>query len=78
MKFIYVEQSKEKKPTFGEVQTNQFFVDHDGYLCQKTELHSFTVVAKPDGTPYSNWIDRDVYSSREILRIIPFVEKIVF
>lgn len=77
MKFIYAEQAKEKKPTFGEVQTNQFFVDHDDYLCQKASSCSLVVIAHPDGTPYSTWLT-NVCPSREIKRIIPFVEKIEF
>ena len=77
MKFIYAEQAKEKKPTFGDVQINQFFVDYDGYLCQKTTISSFVVIAHHDGTPYSTWLN-NVPSVREIERIIPFVEKIEF
>lgn len=76
MKFIYAEKA-EKTPTFGDVQTDQFFVDCDGYLCQKSGPQSLTVVAKPDGTPYSTW-SNNVSSVREIERIIPFVEKIEF
>lgn len=76
MKFIYVEKA-EKAPTFGDVQTDQFFVDRDGYLCQKSGAQSLTVVAKPDGTPYSTWLEK-ISPTREIKRIIPLVEKIEF
>ena len=76
MKFIYAEKA-EKAPTFGDVQTNQFFVDHDGFLCQKTTSSSFVVIANPDGAPYSTW-STNIYWNREIKRIIPFVEKIEF
>lgn len=77
MKFIYAEQVKEKKPTFKDVEINQFFVDHDGCLCQKTNNPSFVVIANPDGTPYSTWIT-GICPSREIKKIIPLVEKIEF
>ena len=77
MKFIYAEKTKEKIPTFGDVKTNQFFVDCDGYLCQKTSGSSFSVVADPGGTPYSTHLT-NIFSTREIERIIPLVQKIEF
>ena len=76
MNFIYENQAV-KAPTFRDVKDNQFFVDGDGYLCQKTNHNSFTVVAKPDGTPYSTWIDYTALN-REIQKIIPAVRKIEF
>lgn len=76
MNFIYADQAV-KAPTFGDVKNNQFFVDDDGYLCQKTNGDSFTVIAKPDGTPCSTWF-RNVRSDQTIQRIIPAVQKIEF
>ena len=76
MKFIYAEKT-EKAPTFGDVKTNQFFVDYDGYLCQKTSNSSLVVIANPNGAPYSTWLT-NIYWNREIQRIIPIVAKIEF
>lgn len=76
MKFIYAEKT-EKTPTFGDVEINQFFVDHDGYFCQKTSDSSLVVIANPNGDPYSTWF-RNIDLDREIKRIIPLVEKIEF
>lgn len=76
MNFIY-ENEAAKTLTFRDVKDNQFFVDNDGYLCQKANHNSFTVIAKPDGTPYSTWIDYTA-PNREIQKIIPAVRKIEF
>lgn len=76
MNFIY-ENKEVKAPTFGDVKENQFFVDNDGSLCQKTDYSNFTVVAAPDGTPYSAWMDETALD-RKIQRIIPTVRKIEF
>lgn len=76
MNFIY-ENEAVKTPTFGDVEHNQFFVDNNGYLCQKTGIRCFTIVAQNDGTPYSSWLE-NVRSDRTIQRIIPKVQKIEF
>lgn len=76
MKFIYAEKT-EKTPTFGDVEVNQFFVDYDGYLCQKSNNSCLVVIAHPDGAPYSTWL-RNIDCSRKIQRIIPIVAKIEF
>jgi hypothetical protein len=76
MKFIF-EQDETKQLTFGDVQDNQFFVDADGYLCQKICSDSYNTICNGIGTPYATSNDQ---ASRDdkIKRILPKVTKIEF
>lgn len=76
MKFIYKEQ-EEKKITFNDVKENQFFICHQGRLCQKVTKTSAYIIADEKGKP-----NADRYSSLheylEINLILPEVERIEF
>tara|TARA_A100000171_G_C2140369_1_gene154949 strand:- start:15604 stop:15837 length:234 start_codon:yes stop_codon:yes gene_type:complete len=63
--------------TFGEVGHDQFFVDLDGYLCQKRDDSSFTTIADEEGEPYVIWYN-NVESSEKISRILPQITKVKF
>lgn len=79
MKLIYAEQAEQatkKTPTFGDVDLSQFFVDFNGYICQKTTVNNFNIIAKPCGIPLSTWMTS--HPSRKISKIIPKVAKIEF
>lgn len=75
-KFI-TEPEEKKEPTFADVKENQFFVNIDGYLCQKTSYNRFNYIANLHGQPYSHSAG-DILSSMRILRICPIVKKIEF
>ena len=76
MTFIY-EQEKVKTLTFGDVQENQFFVNVDGYLCQKASSGSYNIIADNLGTPYARSTDT-AFKGDTIKRILPTVTKIEF
>ena len=85
MKFILKEE-KNKKPVFGDVAENQFFVSNQGYLCQKfnySSIHqkvgyyNYNVIADEKGMPLSMTFN-DVSCNTIISRILPEVEKIEF
>jgi hypothetical protein len=77
MKIIFKEQKTAKPPTFGDVEINQFFVDIDGYLCQKNTKDTYHTIAAPSGLPFAGIVDR-CYSSEHIQSILPEVERIEF
>ena len=77
MKIIFKGQKREKTPTFGDVSRNQFFVDWDGYLCQKNTEDAYHMIADPGGLPFAGIVDR-CYSSEQIQSILPEVERIEF
>lgn len=52
IKFITKEPDESEKLTFDMVEDNQFFVDYDGYLCQKVHERSFCLIANPDNQPF--------------------------
>ena len=76
MKFIY-EHEGTNTLTFGDVQENQFFVDSDGYLCQKICSDSYNTIANSNGVPYSS-STTSADNSDAIKRILPKVTKIEF
>ena len=76
MKFTY-EQEETNTLTFGQVQENQFFVDSDGYLCQKICSDSYCTIARSNGEPYASSTNC-AFNSDTIKRILPKVTKIEF
>lgn len=76
MKFIF-EQDETKTLTFGDVQDNQFFVDADGYLCQKICSDAYNTIADGVGAPYATSGDF-ASTDDKIKRILPKVIKIEF
>jgi hypothetical protein len=63
--------------TFGDVEEDQFFVDEDGWLCQKDVEDAYTAIANADGEPTCTFFD-GIDSDRLIKRILPKVTKINF
>lgn len=74
IKFV---QQENKKPTFGDVKVNQFFINLNGCLCQKVHSSSYICIASHEGDPYA-----DYYTSQddsiEINKVLPEVERIEF
>ncbi len=76
MKFILQEPTA-LPITFGDVEENQFFVDKDGYLCQKCSYKLCNYIADHNGKPFSD--RREIFSSNSIIqKILPKVAKIEF
>jgi hypothetical protein len=74
IKFI-TETDKVSSPVFGDVKTNQFFVNRLGGLCQKHGPNSFNVIAYCDGNPCASRAS-NVCPDMPITRILPRVTKI--
>jgi len=76
MEIIFSKTPNPKQPTFWDVLPNQFFVDNDGFLCQKHCEATYVTIAKPNGkllcsiSPFVKNIT--------IQRILPLVERIQF
>lgn len=73
MRFILSKPIKEKRPIFADVEANQFFVNANGWLCQKLSSISFLQITDSDGKPCAmiyNGYDKNNY----IERILPHVE----
>jgi hypothetical protein len=77
MKFIFAEVEKPNSPIFGDVEINQFFVDKEGFLCQKEDARLFSVIAFPDGSPCC-LACRNGVDDMPITRILPKVKRIEF
>lgn len=77
IKFIQTEPDQKSSLTFKHVKYNQFFVDEDGYLCQKCGDEAYIVIADQDGDPYAYFYE-EVSEDTEIKRILPHIEKIEF
>jgi len=76
IKFI-TEAVEKKTPMFGDVELNQFFVNNEGCLCQKTAGDIYSLIALSGGSPYSDQY-RDIPNTGPITRILPHVTKIEF
>ena len=51
---MIIDLSKEiERMGFEDVYLDQFFIDEEGYLCQKCTNTSCNIIANPDGTPNS-------------------------
>ena len=62
---------------FSEVEVNQFFINCDGDLCQKSSESVFTIVADAEGEPYSDYFD-EVSENMKIKKILPKIKRIDF
>jgi len=76
IKFITGE-IEESPPTFSQVKQEQFFVDHNDMLCQKMSSTAYNVLAKHDGTPFSDHVS-PAKPETAIKRILPTITKIEF
>lgn len=77
MKIIYETNPAPKTLTFADVETNQFFVDGAGYLCQKITRGDYSAIANSCGEPYGDYYS-DICLEMKISRIIPKIAKIEF
>jgi hypothetical protein len=74
---ITTEKETKKQLTFKDVTENQFFVNFDGFLCQKTNYDTYAMIASSSGKPVSHVI-YDVAYDQKIKKIFPKVIKIEF
>lgn len=77
IKFHAEETSEEREPRFGDVRNSQFFIDKDGYLCQKIDDDSFQNIANEQGSPVA-FSENDADPNTIIQKILPKVTKITW
>jgi len=80
IKFIESEVEDQSK-TLADVPWRQFFVDANGYFCQKRTDNSYIRIADEWGRPYStSGQDAEIitHKTEVIRRILPRIEKIEF
>lgn len=77
IKFI-CEGEKAGSPVFGDVEDDQFFVNNDGDLCQKSTPRTYNIIATMDRRPWASAVNIDMDANDRILRILPHVSKIEF
>lgn len=70
------EQREPEKPTLDDVETDQFFVDHFGRLCQKIHQCSYNTITDKNGKPCSGTVSGA--KGCEIKKILPEVTKIEY
>ena len=76
MKFILAEEQA-KKPSLKDVETNQFFVNTCGSLCQKITDTSYSSIALLNGELYSDYFSEQSINM-VIKKVLPKVLKIEF
>lgn len=77
IKFITEAETKNETVTLEQVSIDQFFVNSDGYLCQKVLTDTYLVIANAGGEPHSSV--RDECEEDEVIkRILPRIKKIEF
>lgn len=77
IKFIEKDNQPPEFMTLELVEPNQFFVNCEGELCQKTYTDTYAVIAGITGNPYSAF--RNVSPDKLFVRtILPHVHKIKF
>lgn len=74
--FIHKRQEP-AEPVFGDVLTDQFFIDSSGRLCQRVAPNEYNIIARADGVPYADGVS-GVDKSLVIREILPAVEKITW
>ena len=77
MKFILSKPPEEKQLVFDDVVVNQFFVNRDGWLCQKVESDSYLQITDCEGAPYADYYAGE-YVNLSIQRILPNVKRIEY
>jgi hypothetical protein len=75
--FITEEQKSERPPVFGDVCENQFFIDNDGWLCQKMSELCYNTIADEEGNPLADRAELLDWGTH-IRCILPKVSKIKF
>lgn len=77
IKFIPEKKETQEPPKFSSVESDQFFVNSHGWLCQKQTETSFNTIARFDGVPFCSR-HTDVSKDLEIKKILPRITKIEF
>lgn len=75
MKVIY--ETEKEEPTFDQVWIDQFFVNCNGALCQKSTGSRYNTIADKDGIPCGD-VFENVDKDEAIKRVLPKVRKIEF
>lgn len=77
MKFVKQNDPRSKPRTFRDVETNSFFINDEGYLCQKLDYATYNSIARGDG---SLWADRyaQVAANEPVQRILADIVAIEF
>jgi hypothetical protein len=76
IKFEYKEDKGKEKLIFDMVEVDQFFIDKDGWLCQKYSDLQYFAIACSEGTPSAQHYHIDRYT--EIKKILPEVKRITW
>lgn len=63
--------------TFDMIEEGQFFIDQDGWLCQKTTSNWFVTIADDMGNPNSLQY-RELIPRFKVTKILPKVTKITW
>lgn len=77
--FIPTDETDIEIKTLDAVEENQFFIDVNGYLCQKVYFNAYNTIAKANGDPCA--CQDEVNDEREALivkHIIPKILKVQF
>ncbi len=77
IKFVYTE-TEAPAVIFRDVKINQFFISSHGYLCQKTTLEHYNIIADGDGRPFSDRSRDRICKNTLIKKILPEALKIEF
>jgi hypothetical protein len=77
MKIIFAPTPVSAPPAFKDVDTNQFFVNNSGQLCQKRTSTSYCIIAASSGAPFSDFMT-NIAPDASIKRILPRVQCIEF
>lgn len=77
MEINFITEPQPKQLTFSDVEQDHFFVNEDGYLCQKIGDREYTFIADSEGFPWAG--HRSEAEEKEpIKRLLPKVTKINF
>lgn len=67
---------------FSMVEDDQFFIDEDGWLCQKVSEDAYICIADEEGIPTACYVttkeDGNVHPNLPIIRILPRLTKVSF
>lgn len=74
--FIF-NNTEDEEIYFNDVEEDGFFIDVEGFLCQKVEVGRYNIIAKPNGVPYAGTVS-DVSEDEYIKKILGCPSKIDF
>lgn len=79
IKFHTDNQETQTNLTLLDVDENQFFINDNGYLCQKVSNYAYNVIAVSQGMPLAYYKNLDLSDSLAIIyKILPKVTKITW